>query len=343
MTTHSSTLAPLQREAEALLVRLRQAKRVLLTAPPPADGDSVGSQLALRMIIKRHFPSLDVRIVNEDVLPDRYRHLPGAADIEVPTRYQPGDFDLGIVVDGGEERLGATQQMFRACKVTAQVDHHAVGHQFPYDVRAWDPTAAATTEVVYRLTLAAGFAFELDATIAQPLYVGLIFDTGYFRHGNTTPATLEFCAALLRTGFNFSDVGERAMLERTMGGIQLMGRVMADVRPSANGRVLSGIVPREMLLRFAARDEDRDGIIDQLTLVKGVEVAVLFHETQPGDVKLSFRSKGDYDVAAFAKRMNPFGGGHRKASGCTMKGPLDEVVRRVLSALEVDLGALVER
>lgn len=332
-----ATLTPLEAEASALRSVLASAKRVLLTAPPPADGDSVGSQLALRTIIQHHFPSLDVRMVNEDALPDRYRHLPGAADVELPARYQPGDFDVGIVVDGGEERLGSTQALFRACSTTVQVDHHAIGHEYPYQIKVWDPRAAATTEVVYRLALSQALHYPLDATIAQPLYVGLIFDTGYFRHGNTTPETLEFCAALLRTGFNFSDVGERAMLERTMGGIQLMGRVMADVRPSVQGRVLSGIVPREMLLRFAARDEDRDGIIDQLTLVRGVEVAVLFHETQPGEFKLSFRSKGAFDVAAFAKRMNPLGGGHRKASGCTMRGPLDEVVNRVLQALEAEL------
>lgn len=332
-----ATLPALEAEAVALRAALTSAKRVLLTAPLPADGDSVGSQLAMRMIIKRHFPNLDVRIVNEDVLPDRYRHLPGASELELPARYLPGDFDVGIVVDGGEERLGAAQELFRACKTKVQVDHHAIGHEFPYDIRIWDAASAATTEVVYRIALSQALAYELEAVIAQPLYVGLIFDTGYFRHGNTTPETLEFCAALLRTGFNFSDVGERAMLERTMGGIQLMGRVMADVRATCGGRVLSGVVPREMLLRFAARDEDRDGIIDQLTLVQGVEVAVLFHETQPGEFKLSFRSKGEFDVAAFAKRLNPMGGGHRKASGCAMRGVLDEVVQRVLAALEAEL------
>jgi phosphoesterase RecJ-like protein len=331
-----TSFTPLTEEALKLREILQSARRVMLTAPAPADGDSIGSQLAMRMIIRQHFPDLEVRIVNEDVLLDRYLHLPTARDVDLPSRFRPGDFDVGIVFDGGEERIGTAQPLFRACRYTAQIDHHAVGTPYPYHVRVWDPTAAATTEVIYRLTLANALSYTLDSDIAQNLYVGLIFDTGYFRHGNTTPETLEFCAALLRTGFNFSEVGERAMLERTMGGIQLMGRVMADVKASAGGRVLSGVVPRELLTHFAARDEDRDGIIDQLTLVQGVEVAVLFHETQPGDVKLSFRSKTDFDVATFAERMNPQGGGHRKASGCTMKGPLADVVKTVLSALEQD-------
>ncbi len=326
--------APLEVEANQLHEVLKGARRVILTAPPPADGDSIGSQLAMRMILRRHYPSLEVRIVNEDVLLDRYRHLPGAKEVDLPARYQPGDFDVGIVCDGGEERLGTAQALFRACKTTVQIDHHAVGAPFDYSIRLWDAGAAATTEVVYRLAQTKALAFPLDSDIAQTIYVGLIFDTGYFRHGNTTPQTLELCAALMRTGFNFSDVGERAMLARTMGGLQLMGRVMADAKPSAGGKVLSGVVPRELLIHFEARDEDRDGIIDQLTLVQGIEVAVLFHETQPGDVKLSFRSKTDFDVAAFAKRMNPLGGGHRKASGCTMKGPLEGVVKTVLTALE---------
>ncbi len=325
-------------EAAALRQFLERSQRVLLTAPAPADGDSIGSQLALRAMIRVHFPRLDVRIVNEDVLLDRYRHLPGATDAELPQRYQPGDFDLGIVVDGGAERVGATQPLFQACRVRVQVDHHAVGAPMQYDLRAWDPRAAATTEVVYRLIVSKALGVPLTPELAQALYVGVIFDTGYFRHGNTTPETLEFCAELLRTGFNFSEVGERAMLMRTMGGIQLMGRVMAESTASAGGRVLSGVVPREMLRRFAARDEDRDGIIDQLSLVQGVEVAVLFHETESGDVKISFRSKSDFDVAEFARQLSPTGGGHRKASGCTLRGPLSSTVRYVLDTLDKMLG-----
>jgi phosphoesterase RecJ-like protein len=149
---------------------------------------------------------------------------------------------------------------------------------------------------------------------------------------------LEFGAALLRTGFNFSDVGERAMLMRSMGGIQLMGRVMAESTSSAEGRVLSGVIPRHLLKSFAARDEDRDGIIDQLSLVQGVEVAVIFHETEAGDVKISFRSKSDFDVAELARMLSPTGGGHRKASGCMMRGPLDSTVGYVLDTLEKMLG-----
>lgn len=310
----------------------------MITAPAPADGDSIGSQLAVRSTIRAHFPRLDVRIVNEDVLLDRYRHLPGANDAELPRAYQPGDFDVGIVVDGGAERLGASQALFEACKTKVQVDHHAVGATYKYDLRFWDPKAAATTEVVYRIGISQALPLRLTPEVAQALYVGVIFDTGYFRHGNTTPETLEFCAALLRTGFNFSEVGERAMLMRTMGGIQLMGRVMAESKVSAEGRVLSGVVPRHLLRSFAARDEDRDGIIDQLSLVQGVLVAVLFHETEQGDVKISFRSKSDFDVAELARQLSPTGGGHRKASGCMLRGPLDSTVSYVLDTLEKMLG-----
>ena len=93
-----------------------------------------------------------------------------------------------------------------------------------------------------------------------------------------------------------------------------------------------------MLRRFAARDEDRDGIIDQLSLVQGVLVAVIFHETEGGDVKVSFRSKSEFDVAELARELSPTGGGHRKASGCTLKGPLDSTRRYVLDTLEKMLG-----
>ena len=98
-------------------------------------------------------------------------------------------------------------------------------------------------------------------------------------------------------------------------------------------------MPRHLLRSFSARDEDRDGIIDQLTLVEGIEVTVLFHETDSGDVKVSFRSNTDFDVAELARQLSPSGGGHRKASGCTLKGPLDATVASVLTTVEKMLGA----
>ncbi len=45
---------------------------------------------------------------------------------------------------------------------------------------------------------------------------------------------------------------------------------------------------------------------------------------------MSFRSSGPVDVNRLARRFG--GGGHTKASGAMMQGPLDDAVERVLAA-----------
>jgi phosphoesterase RecJ-like protein len=63
--------------------------------------------------------------------------------------------------------------------------------------------------------------------------------------------------------------------------------------------------------------------------IAGVEVAVFLRELPEGNFRLSLRSKGKIDVAAIAERVG--GGGHVTASGCTLDGPLDAALEKILA------------
>lgn len=65
-------------------------------------------------------------------------------------------------------------------------------------------------------------------------------------------------------------------------------------------------------------------------------MALLFREISQGRVKVSLRSVGDVDVAAFAKPYG--GGGHTKAAGLSLTGSLAEVQATVLQAAREYLG-----
>jgi bifunctional oligoribonuclease and PAP phosphatase NrnA len=70
--------------------------------------------------------------------------------------------------------------------------------------------------------------------------------------------------------------------------------------------------------------------------IEGVRMALLFREIAQGRVKVSLRSVGDVDVAAFAKPYG--GGGHTKAAGLSLVGSLAEVQAKVLKAAREYLG-----
>jgi phosphoesterase RecJ-like protein len=88
------------------------------------------------------------------------------------------------------------------------------------------------------------------------------------------------------------------------------------------------IVPRDRFEEFEAGAEDLEGFVDIPRSIAGTEVGLLFRLTASGDVKISFRSNGSVDVNVLARLFK--GGGHVKASGAVVPGPMDEAVPRVL-------------
>ncbi|MBI1860654.1 MAG: DHH family phosphoesterase [Deltaproteobacteria bacterium] len=329
------------RELAELETALLRGKRVLITAPGSADGDSVGAQLAVRKMILHRFPTLEVVILNDEPYPPRYTFMPDSQFAMTPESYaatgKSKQFDLGIIVDGGLDRAGRVREIFEACHTTVFIDHHAVSAKYNYKIRIVDQHAAATTELVFHLSQTPFFSTPIDHHFAQHIYLGLIFDTGFFRHSNTTPEVMELGARLLKTGFDFTRVGERGMLERTYESLMLMSHTLAQARLYADGRIIWAGISQDTLKSFKAHEDDREGIIDHLFLTHGVEVAVLFFELPTGRTKISFRSQGAVDVASFARELTERGGGHKKAAGANLETPLKDVPDLVLPRLAAKL------
>ncbi len=324
-----------------LVAVLKTNPSVLITAPQEADGDSVGAQLALRRMVLALDPTRRVAIVNDKPCPPRYRFLPDSDRMETPASLAPGaSFDIGIVLDGGIDRIGTVRPLYEGCKIRVSIDHHAVRESFPYDIDLYAPDVSSTAEMVARIIERVPWRVPLTQTLAAQLYLGIVYDTGLFRHSNTQPSTLRLAARLLESGFDFTRVAEVGLLERSYTAQKIVAHVLSTAQRDSSGRLIWGVLSLEDLERHNATAEDREGIIDQLLLTRGVEIALFFSEAEGGRVKVSFRSKGDFDVATLARELGREGfggGGHRKAAGCSLPGPLPEVVSRVVDRLRGDL------
>src|SRR5690606_19183372 len=99
-------------------------------------------------------------------------------------------------------------------------------------------------------------------------------------------------AELLKTGFNFTETGERGMLSRTFVSLKLLSDTLARAERTEGGRVIWSSLSQSKMKDFQAVADDREGIIDHLFLTQGIEVAVLFFELDGGETKASFRSQG---------------------------------------------------
>src|SRR5690606_4563588 len=96
-------------------------------------------------------------------------------------------------------------------------------------------------------------------------------------------------------------------------------------------------VPPGALERHGVETDDLDGVVEHARAVRGVRLALLFRHVSGGRIKVSFRSVGDVDVAALARKFG--GGGHTKASGVAITGDLDAVQRAVLEQARAHVAA----
>ncbi len=91
------------------------------------------------------------------------------------------------------------------------------------------------------------------------------------------------------------------------------------------------VVYRKDMEKFSANDECMEGLTEKLRAIVTTRVAFVAKEMKSGGTKISMRSKFA-DVAEICEVFG--GGGHKFASGCTIKAPVEEAVKKLLDEIE---------
>lgn len=305
------------------------AETILIAGHLRPDGDCVGAAVAAYLYLKKIYPEAQISAYVEKV-PKVYRFL----DLEhsIFVEKLPGEpVDLFLSLDSStKDRLGEAEHLFDTAARTACIDHHVsnLGYAMENFVEAG---SSSTCEVLYGL-----MEEELiDLPIAEAIYIGIIMDTGVFRHSNTSKKTMEIAGSLMEKGVPFWKYIDECFYQRTYTQTQLLGRTLLTSMRLMEGRVIVATVTRRMLEFYGAQTEDIEGIIDQLRVTKGVEVALLLQEIDDQQYKVSMRSNTFVDVSRIAVYFG--GGGHVKAAGCTMRGSLHDVVNNITEHIEFQM------
>lgn len=298
---------------------LKSAKTVLLFPHVNADGDALGSCVAL----SRALLGLGVqcRILIEDKIADNLAFLDDGF-----TTFDAGIFgaapDVCLAVDNGEpERFPKRKEAFYTGKTLGCIDHHPTSKPFA-DFNYIDPAAAATGEIIYDLICAMGA--KVDKKIAEALFAAITTDCGNFQYSNTTRRTFEIACELMDTGFNLVEVSNAIYQNNPPQRIKLEAEIMGTMELCGDGKVAIAYVTQKMLRETGARLEDTDGIINVLRGIAGVEVAALFKENDEHKIKLSMRAKSYANVSEVAQEFG--GGGHVRAAGCTLEMTMTEAI-----------------
>ena len=315
---------------------VRQHQRFLLTTHVRPDGDGLGSMLALADALAQLGKS--TRLVVASVLPPRYDFLDPARRVRC---FQlPGeeyrDSDVVIVLDTGTwNQLGDFGTLLRDLPCPrAVIDHHLTQDDLGA-ARFVDTSAEATGRLVHEAITA--LATPLNPEAAHCLFVALAMDTGWFRHRNTTPATLTLAARLVEAGARPTDAYESLFEQNSLGRLKLTGLVLSRMQVVHEGLVAFTELHRSDYEASGGVPQDSEDLVNYTRSVAGAEVGLFFMEQPRGGIKVSLRSRQRVDVARIAEQFG--GGGHRLASGCVLDTHLEEARRRILAAVTAALDA----
>jgi phosphoesterase RecJ-like protein len=312
---------------DAIVHAMRSARAAQIIGHVRPDGDCVGSMLAMHDLLEQWGVAHAMAAEN---LPDAgYGELSGFDLIR--ERPDPAfRSDLTIYLDCATEERGP--EGWRSTAPVINIDHH--GGNSRYGQWNWvRPAASSTGEMLVDLLAHAGVA--LAPPMATALLVALTTDTGSFRFGNTGARQHRVAARLIEAGARADDVARMAYGSLSPEAARLMGHVYQGIVLEADGRLAWSEVTQEDYRRNGGEAAAPENLCDCLRQVRGVQVALLFHELQGGGIRVNFRSDGAHDVSVMAAIWG--GGGHRAASGLTLKEGdyatlRDMILRRALEA-----------
>jgi phosphoesterase RecJ-like protein len=316
-----------KRVAEAL----RAAQRVTAFCHENPDADTLGAAVAIAIIAERMGKPAEV--VSGDVLPPFLASIPRVEQVRRAPALEP---DLAVVLDAGElSRIGLPYRAnadWLARATVVNIDHHVSNPG--YGSVVWiDPQAAATCEMVALLLPELGMT--LDAELATALLAGIVQDTHTFAHPNATPRTLRVTAELVEAGGDLSAANRAIYADKPFSTLALWGQMLSGVAQLADGRIVHASMTLAMLEDAGEQPSAAEGFVDLLGITRLADINVLFKEVGPTETRVSLRTSARADAVAVAAEFG--GGGHPRASGCTLTEPIDRARPLVLAACEREL------
>jgi bifunctional oligoribonuclease and PAP phosphatase NrnA len=320
---------PLQARDPIDVSPLARASSLVVTTHLAPDGDGIGAELALQ----RGLEALgkDVRILNEDVLPHRYRFLDRDRTIEVAGPEHQAlatSADLLIVVDTNDPARTGVPFGMRGSSPVCVIDHH-LGRVTSEAHQICDPDCSSTGELIYRVLTRLGV--RVGASIAEPIYASILYDTGSFRFIRNRSETLRVAADLLDRGVDAVGLQEHIFASKPRDLPLLLARIFSRLRYEADGRIVWTTIRRSDTEGLTLDSDDLREVIGLLSSLEGVDAAFVLKETEPGSYRLSIRSKRGINVFHIAERRG--GGGHAMAAGAPVTGDPDTAAQELVLEL----------
>lgn len=329
---------------ESLIGKLKQIlaskKKIVIVTHRNPDGDALGSSLGFKFFLEKKNHEVD--FVSPTAFTQNLNWIHGTKEVLVcenemgkklcEAKIKAADiiFCLDFNALSRLEGLGEIIKNSPAEKI--MIDHHQQPEEFA-SLAFSDVKYCATAEMIYDIIADLGEENLIDEKTAECLYVGLATDNGFFQFSNTTPNALRVAAALVERGARPEYVSEKVNNIFRETRLRFFGYALHEkLKLVKNGSVAYMMITQAEIKKFYLQGGDSESLVNYPFKIESVKVSVYFSE-EPDRIKISFRSRGDIDVNAFARNFFE-GGGHKNAAGGKSKLTLELTEKKFLEALE---------
>lgn len=296
---------------------INKSARIGITSHIRPDGDAIGAVLGLGLSLTAAGKSVEMVLRNG--VSRTFRHLAGSDRVQ---KSFTEDIDIYIVVDCSDvERTG---DVLIGREVDIVIDHHITNRGFG-KLNLVEPESVAVCATLAEHMPRWGLPIDRD--IASALLSGIISDSIGFRTSNTTASSLRTAADLMDKGADITRLYNKALISKPFESVNYWGFGLAKLERE-NGMVWTTL-SLEDRHNAAYKDDDDADLTNILSSIEDIDVAVLFIEQKPDQVKVSWRARPGVNVAAIADSLG--GGGHPAAAGVEISGNLTQVKEMILN------------
>ena len=307
---------------------IKSSKNILIISHVNPDGDTLGSMCGVySAILENYKKKCDMMAVSK--VPEVYSYMPNLSKVRNIEEFDKSrEYDLVINVDvAAIDRICDGKTLFDKAKFTVNIDHHKTNIAYG-NLNFINPEASSTGEVLFGCFEKMGWKINLDTAVC--LYTALLTDTGSFRFDNTKPSTFETAGKLVEIGVNPSDIYKKVYESDSKTLVMFQAHCVSKAKFLDDDKIAYTTVYKKDMELFSAGDDCMEGLTEKLRSIVTTRVAFVAKEMKSGGTKISMRSKFA-DVAQICEMFN--GGGHKYAAGCTIKAPVEEAVKKVLSEI----------
>ena len=315
---------------EEIAEKFNSAKNIVLLPHVGIDGDAVGSCVALASVLRAK--GKNVHVLYKEEIPSNLAFIANGYFTDNSDVIPDDELDIAACIDcGGYDRFKGFEEKFDSAKLRICIDHHGTSMGIA-NLNYIDPDAAACGVLIYDLLKVLGVPEENKVEVGTALFVAITTDTGNFQYSNTNRKCHEIMAELYDWDIDFNRASVEVYENERPEKLMIASRASSRIQMVAGGKGAVSYVTYDDLEEIGVKAGETDPIVQSLRSINGVEIAAFLKEKNPGEVRVSYRSKLYANVAELA--MMHDGGGHEKAAGCTLHMDLKNAVEVIKKDIE---------